>query len=487
MQWTRSLISVRRWAAVAGTTALAFGTSWAPVPAALAAIPRPLATDYQLVNTGPTPPSQAACNAIGRRCWAPGPYSIAYNLKQLHDAGNKGQGVTVAVVDSFGSQTIRADLNNFSTQFNLPHMCGEDNYTCAPGDPTFNILCVQACTDAKSTGNGHQQDRSAWSVEVSLDVEWVHAVAPRANVLLVTSPTAETLGVPGFPQMMNAEQYVIDHGLAQVISQSFGAAEESFNGGTAALENLRGAFKSAKANGVSVFASSGDGGNANVMKSPVGGPNANPVIPFPSVIWPGSDPLVTSVGGTYLCANANTGSRVADSVSPPINCQSNPGVTEIGWVIAGGGFSHVFGKPAYQSTLPPGSNTGANTNNMRGIPDVGMEASSRTGVLVYDGGSWFVVGGTSVSSPTFAAVAAIADQVNGAPLGFLNDAFYKIGSNPARYANDFFDVNTGNNDQFQDPQDPNYAATAGWDPVTGLGTPNAVNLVPDLIAAVHGS
>jgi len=449
----------------------------APVPAALAAVPHPLITDFQLVSTALAPPTQAECNARNRRCWAPGPYQNAYNLTALHAAGNQGQGVTVAVVDSFGSQTIAADLNNFNNQFGLQHMCGEDGYTCVAGDPTFKILCVQACTNAKPTANGHQQDRSAWQVEVSLDVEWVHAVAPRANILLVTTPTAETLGVPGFPQMMNAEQYVIDHKLAQVISQSFGAAEESFNGGTAALENLRGAFKSAKLNNVSVFASSGDGGNQNIMKSPVSGPNANPVIPFPSVIWPGSDPLVTSVGGT----------RVADSVSPPANCQSNPGVTEVGWVVAGGGFSHVFGKPAYQNSLPPGSNTGANTHNMRGIPDVGMESSSRTGVLVYDGGSWYIVGGTSVASPTFAAVVAIADQVNGAPLGFLNDALYKIGNNPARYANDFFDVTTGNNDQFQDPQDPNYAATPGWDPVTGLGTPNAANLVPDLIAAVHGA
>jgi subtilase family serine protease len=475
--------SVRRWAAISATAALALGPWLAPVPAALAAIPRPLVTDFQLVKTGPTPPSQLDCNAIGRRCWAPGPFQKAYNLTPLIASGSDGHGVTVAVVDSFGSQTIAADLANFNTQFNLPHMCGEANYTCASGDPTFNVLCVQACTNAKPTGNGHQQDRSAWQVEVSLDVEWVHAVAPRANVLLVTSPTAETLGVPGFPQMMNAEQYVIDHNLAQVISQSFGAAEESFNGGTAALLNLRGAFMSAQAHNVSVFASSGDGGNANILKTPV--PKPTP-IPFPTVIWPSSDPLVTSVGGTYLCANAVTGSRVADSTSPPSTCGAHPGVTEIGWIVAGGGFSHVFPKPSYQNSLPPGSNTGANVNNMRGLPDVAMEASSRTGVLVYDGGSWFIVGGTSVSSPTFAAVAAIADQVNGAPLGFLNPAFYKIGNDPTRYANDFFDINTGNNDQFMSPQDPNYAATNGWDPVTGLGTPNAVNLVPDLIKAVHG-
>jgi subtilase family serine protease len=99
--------------------------------------------------------------------------------------------------------------------------------------------------------------------------------------------------------------------------------------------------------------------------------------------------------------------------------------------------------------LPPGSNTAGNVNNMRAIPDVGMEASSRTGVLVYADGSWFIVGGTSVSSPCFAGVVAIADQVNGRALGFLNNALYKIGADPARYANDFFDITTGNNDQFQ--------------------------------------
>jgi subtilase family serine protease len=473
--------------------ALTFATWSAPVvPMVVGAAPQPSAVGAVLVSTGLTPPSEAACNAVGRRCWAPGPFQNAYNLPPLYAAGNKGQGITVAVVDSFGSQTIRADLNNFSTQFGLPHMCGEDNYTCAAGDPTFNILCVQGCTNAKSqppsSQDVGQENRSAWAGEVSLDVEWVHAVAPRANILLVTTPTAETLGVQGFQQMMNAEQFVVDHGLAQVISQSFGAAEESFNGGISALLNLRGAFISAQAHNVSVFASSGDNGNANVIKSPVGGPNAQPFIPFPTVGWPASDPLVTSVGGTYLCADALTGSRTpADSTSPPVNCQQHPGAAEVGWVAAGGGFSHVFGKPTYQNVLPLGSNTGANTNGMRGVPDVGMEASARTGVLIYLAGSWFIIGGTSVASPTFAAVAAIAAQENGGGLGFLNPALYKIGANPARYANDFFDVTTGNNDQFQSPQDPNYAATAGWDPVTGLGTPNAANLVPDLVAAVHGS
>lgn len=464
---------------------------WAspPVQSAVTAVPRPLAVDFQQVSAALTPPSEAQCVAQGRRCFAPAALQNAYNLSALYAAGNQGQGVTVAVVDSFGSNTIRTDLNNFNTQFGLPHMCGEANHVCAPGDPKFDVLCVQACTDttgAPPTANSvGKQDRSGWIVEVSLDVEWVHAVAPRANVLLVTTPTAETLGVQGLPQMMNSEQYVIDNGLAQVISQSFGASEQTFNG-AAALENLRGAFKSAAAHNVSVLASTGDFGNTNVAKTPAGGANANPLMSSPNVAWPGSDPLVTAVGGTYLCMDAATGTHV-DSSAPSGQCPNHPGAREVGWIDAGGGFSSIFPKPAYQNVLPPGSNTAANVGNMRGIPDVAMDASSRTGVLVYADGSWFVVGGTSVASPCFAGVVGIADQVNGAPLGFLNNALYKIGANPSRYAKDFFDINTGNNDLLNNPQDPNYAATTGWDPVTGLGTPNAVNLVPDLIAAVHGN
>ena len=208
-----------RWPALVAAVLLAAAMLAAPpVQSAVTALPQPLAVDFQQVGSALTPPTEAQCVAQARRCFAPAALENAYNLSALYAAGNQGQGVTVAVVDSFGSSTIRTDLNNFNTQFGLPHMCGEANYTCAPGDPTFDVLCVQACTDTKSappTANSvGKQDRSAWIVEVSLDVEWVHAVAPRANVLLVTAPTAETLGVQGLPQMMNSEQYVIDHGLA---------------------------------------------------------------------------------------------------------------------------------------------------------------------------------------------------------------------------------------------------------------------------------
>lgn len=158
----------------------------------------------------------------------------------------------------------------------------------------------------------------------------------------MTTNPAETLGVQGFPAMMNAEQFIVDHHEASVISQSFAAAEETF-ASTQSLLNLRHAFISAANNGVTVLGSSGDSGTANSSFTPVKNPAT---IPFPTVEWPASDPLVTGVGGTYLCTDPVTGTGV-DSTDPPVNCQSNPGVREVGWIASGGGFSHVFAKPSY--------------------------------------------------------------------------------------------------------------------------------------------
>ena len=265
--------------------------------------------------------------------------------------------------------------------------------------------------------------------------------------------------------------------------------------------NLRQAFVDAQANHVTVFASSGDGGTTNNLKEPVKNPNP---IPYPGVGWPASDPLVTAVGGTYLCTDATTGTSV-DSTSPPGNCQANPGTREVGWVDSGGGYSTLFSRPGFQNQLPTGSTfvgssvgaPGPNTN-MRGVPDIAYQASARTGVLVYmtepattssgtgcggtnpcDSG-WFVVGGTSCGSPQWAGLMALADQVAGRDLGYINPALYKLANNPAQYANDFNDVTVGNN---QTSTIPGYSASTGWDAVTGLGSPNVANLIPDLIAA----
>src|SRR5205823_1385095 len=240
---------------------------------------------------------------LKRRCFSPQAVYAAYNLSPLYASGKDGTGTTLAIVDSFGSDTISHDLNVFNTAFGLPHMCGEDGVACATGMPTFSQLHLEGSPATKpnpgknSTG---QEDKSAWALEVSLDVEWAHAIAPGANILLVTTPTAETLGVQGFPNFMNAEQYVVDHHLANIITQSFGSAEDAF-GSFNSLLNLRHAFVSAAASNVTVLASSGDNGTANIRKTPVKNPQT---IPFPTVSWPASDPLVTGVGGTYLCTDA---------------------------------------------------------------------------------------------------------------------------------------------------------------------------------------
>jgi len=208
------------------------------------------------------------------------------------------------------------------------------------------------------------------------------------------------------------------------------------------------------------------------------------------VIWPASDPLVTAVGGTYLCTEPTVGSLTADSADPPSTCGAYSGQREVGWIAGGGGFSHVFGVPTFQTNLPKGSTTFTSTDG-RGVPDVSYQASARTGVLIYDtdesgGGGWFIIGGTSSGSPQWAGLIAIADQINGGSLGYINPALYKIGSDPARYAKDFFDVTVGNNG-LDAPAVPGFNASTGWDPVTGLGTPNAANLLPDLVNAVNGN
>ena len=112
---------------------------------------------------------------------------------------------------------------------------------------------------------------------------------------------------------------------------------------------------------------------------------------------------------------------------PPVNCDVSPAVREIGWIDSGGGFSHIFAKPAYQDTLPAGSTP---IGAMRGVPDVAFQASSTTGPLVYDtgasAGGWFIVGGTSCSSPQFAGLVAIADQIAGHGLGQINPTLYRL-------------------------------------------------------------
>jgi subtilase family serine protease len=156
----------------------------------------------------------------------------------------------------------------------------------------------------------------------------------------------------------------------------------------------------------------------------------------------------------------------------------------------------VFSRPAFQDTLPAGSTP--IPDDQRGVPDVAMEASPRTGALVYvslppdgNGGllcsgtpcstGWYAIGGTSLATPEWAGLIGIAAQMKGGGLGWINDDLYNIASDPAQYSNDYYDVTVGNNQVT--PDIDGYPASTGWDPTTGLGTPNAANLLPALAAA----
>ena len=474
-------------------------------------VPRPTVSDFQFIKA--TTPTEADCEAVGRTCFTPQALQSAYNVGPLYQQGLTGKGMTIAIVDSYGSDTMAHDLHVFNQAFGLQPMCGEEGVTCAAGMPTFSELAINGSPETKAQpGKGtHLEDKSAWALEVALDVETSHAIAPGANILLVHSNNAETLGVQGFPNMMKAEDYVVKNHLANVISQSFASAEDAF-GSFQSLENLRYAFKNAAANGVTVLGSSGDGGTANLRKSPVG--QGFSLIPFPTVEWPASDPLVTGVGGTYLCTDptATTNQARTTYIKPGIGakCGSSTfnaaGAAEVAWTFSGGGFSHVFSRPEYQAGPLPAGSTSIPASS-RGVPDIGLQASAGTGALVYlslppDGNGsninqtgWYDIGGTSLSCPQWAGLIAIADQINKAKygqtgLGLINPALYKVASNPATYAADYFDVahtavaGVENNNQ-GDPSVPGYPATQGWDPVTGLGTPNAAELLPDLVDAAH--
>ncbi|HEY2371739.1 MAG TPA: S53 family peptidase [Gaiellaceae bacterium] len=493
--------------ALAGAAVAAVALSSSSHAAALP-IPQPATDTAQFVKAGTTPPTDADCEAVkpaGITCFTPQAIQSAYNLGPLYQQGLTGKGVTIAIVDSYGSDTMAHDLHVYDQAFGLKPMCGEEGVTtCTAGMPKFSELSLNGTPATKGQpGNGtHQEDKSAWAIEVALDVETSHAIAPDANILLVHTNTAETLGVQGFPNMMKAEDYVVKNHLADVISQSFGSAEEAF-GSPQSLLNLRYAFQDAQANHVTVLASTGDDGTSNIQKTPVS--QGGSTILHPTVGWPASDPLVTAVGGTYLCTdpNATTNqprtpySKPSTAAKCASNSAFNPGgiFSEVAWTFSGGGFSSIFAKPSYQNSLPAGSSFPANVTT-RGIPDVAFEASSATGGLIYlslppDGNGsninanstgWYSIGGTSLSCPQWAGIVAIADQLNGKPLGFINPALYKLGT--TSYASDFFDVASGNTNQ-EDPNVPGFPSTTGWDAVTGLGTPNAANLVPDLVAAAN--
>src|SRR6201999_699847 len=247
------------------------------------AVPIPsVARGWAVQLQSPNPLSTAKCLAtIKLRCYSPLQYRMAYDLNPLYAGNLTGKGETIMIIDSFGSPTIRNDLSYFDRQWGL-------------ANPTLNVFRVGKLPPFDKSS----ATMDGWAEEATLDVEYAHAVAPGATIDLVETPVAETEGVTGFPQMMAAEKALIDRGGVDVISQSFGATEDTFpgfaKGSFTSLDSLRYAFADAAAHGVTVLAAAGDTAATNDE------PDGASLYPFRAVAWPSSDPLVTSVGGTQL-------------------------------------------------------------------------------------------------------------------------------------------------------------------------------------------
>ena len=307
-----------------------------------------------------------------------------------------------------------------------------------PAPPSFKIIQPAGKVPPFDPGNG---DMVNWAVETSLDIQWSHAIAPGANILLAETPVSETEGVTGFPQIVDAEEYVLRHHLGDVISQSFEATEQTFSGGLAQINanHLRSAYQTAAAekNGPTVLAASGDSGVADVEL------NGSTYYTHRVTSWPDSDPLVTGVGGTELVAGSRgTFTSVAwnDTYDRAWTLYAQ-GSTDPDPTASGGGTSEFFARPAYQNGVK------AVTGARRGVPDIAMSAACDGAVSVYSSyqpgqAGWSLTCGTSEATPEFAAIVALADQVAGHPLGLINPALYRL---EADRAPGIVDVTSGNN------------------------------------------
>jgi len=406
---------------------------------------------YRFIQSAPKPPTDKYCRAqFGYPCYSPQEIHTAYGLNPVLNAGFTGKGQTIVIIDSYGSPTIANDLKVFDSSFGLPN------------PPSFKVLSPLG----KVAFDPTNPDMLGWAEETSLDVEWSHAMAPDANIVLMTSPVDETQGVQGMPEFLYLEQYAVSHNLGKIISQSWATTENTLfttPGGRQVIKNFNTFYQQADKQGVTIFGSAGDAGVAN--------PDVNgKIYPFPTVNFPASSPFITAVGGTSLFASTQ-GNYQAE-----VTWNNFIGAT-------GGGVSQYLKEPNYQVQNLPASDQ-ALLNGHRGLPDISFNADPLTGVLVYLGFSgpglssgWYNFGGTSEGSPTWAGIIADGNQLAGHPLGFLNPAIYLLGSG-SNYGKSLHDIIQGNN-SFGGIY--GYSATPGWDAATGWGTPNVANLLQALI------
>ncbi len=427
----------------------------------------------------------------------------AYGLNKAYSAGLNGAGQTIVIVDAYGSNTIVADANTFSSLNGLPALTSTNFQIYTPNGP------VNCGTDCMA---------GSWDDETTLDVEWAHSIAPGANIALVLAADNS------FTNLDIANLFAVENLLGNVLSNSFGISEVAlidFLPSELVVEN--GISEIAAALGISQDISSGDDGDFLAVDQVDYG------IDSVSVEAGSSSPYATAVGGTSTFLNKNntikfqTGwglneTRIADPAPnpptvPPLN---------FGFIFgSGGGTSAYFAKPSFQKSLP---------GKFRKVPDVSMNADPETGVEIIitpdqvPGDPQFVevFGGTSLSCPMFSGLWAIANQAAGVPLGqaapymyqlkgaaitdvtAISSAFNVAGvifdpPNPPmfespdalatpldgtkNYISALFNSATSTRwDVFTFGTDTSLKTGPGWDDVTGVGTPNAVPFINQVVA-----
>lgn len=332
----------------------------------------------------------------------------AYGMSGAIAAGIDGHGITVGIVDAYASPTILSDANTYSKAHGLPSLNGHFRQVVAPG--VFH------------RPQNKRQDPQGWSGEETLDVEAVHTMAPGADIVYVGSPN-------NYMDMDAALNRVVDKHLADIVTNSYGYAGEALPKGYIKPEND--ILIQAAATGISMFFSSGDSGDET------GGDPS--VAPTPD--WPASSPWVTAVGGTSMGitkANARlfelgweTGKEKLVKGTPGTPPTWSDPVYQYG---AGGGTSRLFAQPSYQKKVVP--TTMSQTYGgaaMRVVPDVSALADPTTGMLVgqtqtFPNGpaaySEYRIGGTSLASPLYAGMFALAQQKAHHKFGLANPALY---------------------------------------------------------------
>jgi subtilase family serine protease len=442
-------------------------TGDAPPPAAFVSA-QPCSSYWgQLQAVGFTDPYGAGTLPYAPCGYTPQQIKGAYGLGST---GLDGSGQTVAIIDAYAAPTIVADVDQWSINRGLPTLHGgQFSQVVAPG--TYH-----------HPERGLKQDPQSWYGEETLDVEAVHGMAPGADIVFVGAPN-------NFQDLDAALNDVVDRGLAQIVSNSYGFDTELLPPGF--IQPFEDTILQGVIEGIGIYFASGDNSDESLVEG------------YITTDWPASSPFVTAVGGTTLAVGAadnylfetgwgtSTSSWTGTTWSP-----TPPGTWLYG---SGGGVSRIFDEPSYQVGVVPSSVFSAQGRTGRAVPDISADANPNTGYLIGETQTFpdgtvkyseYRIGGTSLACPLVAGIVALADQSIGKPHGFANPVFYSDpgaftdvvspGSTVAvvrtNYVNSIdssaglaYVLRTAN-------QTLSLHTTPGYDDVTGLGSPTAAIL-----------